>query len=73
MDLNTLGSLIGTVGFPIVCFLLCCYYMKYREDINDKKFDTLNQQRAEEVQKMVDAVNNNTIALQKLIDRLEVK
>lgn len=73
MDIGTIGNLVSTVGFPIVCFLLCCYYMKYREDINDKKFDTLNQQRAEEVQKMVDAVNNNTIALQKLIDRLEVK
>lgn len=47
--------------------------MKYREDVNDKKFDALNQQRAEEVQKMVDAVNNNTLVLQKLLDKMEGK
>lgn len=71
MDVSSLGSLISSVGFPIVCFLLCCYYMKYREDVNDQKFEALNHQRAEEVQKMVDAVNNNTLVIQKLLDRME--
>lgn len=73
MDLGTIGSLISTVGFPIVCFLLCCYYMKYREDVNDKKFESMTQQHLEETQKMVEAVNNNTLAIQKLTDKLEAQ
>lgn len=72
MDLSTIGTLISTVGFPIVCFLLCCYYMKYREDVNDKKFEQMTQAHLEETQKMVEAVNNNTLAIQKLTDKLEV-
>lgn len=71
MDLSTIGTLISTVGFPIVCFLLCCYYMKYREDVNDKKFEQMTQAHLEETQKMVEAVNNNTLAIQKLTDKLE--
>lgn len=71
MDLNGFSEIISTVGFPIVCFLMCGYYVKYREDKNDEKFDKLNTQHDEENRRMIDAVNNNTIALQKLTDKLE--
>ena len=70
IDFNALSELITTVGFPIVCFLLCGWYVKYREDKNDEKFDKLNAQHDEESRRLTDAVNNNTIALQKLTDKL---
>ena len=73
MDLNGISEIISTVGFPIVCFLLCGYYVKYREDKNDEKLDKLNSQHDEESKQMIAALNNNTLALQKLADRLEVK
>lgn len=71
MDFNAISELISAVGFPIVCFLMCGYYVKYREDRNDEKFDKLNSQHDDEMKRMTDAVNNNTIALQKLTDKLE--
>lgn len=70
MDLNTISDIISTVGFPIVCFIMCGWYVKYREDKNDEKFDKLNSQHDEESRRMTDAVNNNTVALQKLTDKL---
>lgn len=73
MDLNSISELISTVGFPIVCFLLSGWYVKYREDINDKKLERLNDQHDDESKQMTSALNNNTLALQKLADRLEEK
>lgn len=73
MDLNALTEIISTVGFPIVCFIMCGYYVKYREDKNDDKFDKINNQHDEEMKQVVAALNNNTLALQKLTDKLEDK
>ena len=70
MDLTGISEIISTVGFPIVCFLLCGWYVKYREDKNDEKYDKLNNQHEDEMKQGVSAINNNTIALQKLADKL---
>lgn len=70
IDFEAISNLISTVGFPIVCFLMCGWYVKYREDKNDEKFATLNSQHDEENKRLTEAVNNNTIALQKLTDKL---
>ena len=71
MEMTALSEIISTVGFPIVCFIMCGYYVKYREDKNDDKYDKLNAQHDEEMKQIVSALNNNTIALQKLTDKLE--
>ena len=73
MDLSALSEIISTVGFPIVCFIMCGYYVKYREDKNDEKVEKLNQQHDDESKQMVSALNNNTLALQRLTDKLEGK
>lgn len=71
MDMTALSEIISTIGFPIVCFIMCGYYVKYREDKNDEKFDKLNNQHDDEMKQVVNALNNNTLALQKLTDKLE--
>ena len=70
MDINAISDIISTIGFPIVCFLMCGWYVKYREDKNYEKFDKLNSKHDEETKRMTDALNNNTMALQKLADKL---
>lgn len=70
IDFEAISNLISTVGFPIVCFLMAGWYVKYREDKNDEKFDKLNNQHDEENKRITEALNNNTIALQKLTDKL---
>lgn len=70
MDFSGISELITTVGFPIVCFLMCGWYVKYREDKNDNKLEKIVEGHNEENKRLTDAVNNNTLALQKLADKL---
>ena len=60
MDGSAIASLISQVGFPIAC---CCvmFYTLTREQDSHKQ----------EMSAMVEAVNNNTIALTKLVDKIE--
>ena len=70
MELTAISEVISTVGFPIVCFIMCGWYVKYREDKNDEKIDKLNTMHDDESKQMIAALNNNTLALQKLTDKL---
>lgn len=69
-DFSGISELITTVGFPIVCFLMCGWYVKYREDKNDNKLEKIIDAHNEENKRLTDAVNNNTLALQRLTDKL---
>lgn len=77
-------TLIQTVGFPIACavamFLMLNGEQKNHKEesqqltatINDLKIsfsDAINQQKTD----MTTALNNNTLVLQKLIDKLDDK
>ena len=48
MDIQAISDIISTVGFPIVCFIMCGWYVKYREDKNDEKIDKLNTMHDDE-------------------------
>lgn len=73
MEANTLITMIGSLGFPIVaCVAIGWFFAKvndnYRNDIKE-----LQSTHREEVKAMTDAINNNTLVIQKLIDKMEVK
>lgn len=54
--MDAIVQIIQTVGFPIVCVLLCGWYIKYREDVNDAKLEKLSGVHHEEVKSLADAV-----------------
>lgn len=60
MDVNTLIQLVGSLGFPIVA----CVALFWRMIKSD-------EQHIEEMNKMSEALNNNTSALVKLTEKLE--
>ena len=60
MDYNVVAQLVGTLGFPIVC----CGALFWRMNKTD-------DQHKEEMSKISEAVNNNTIALTKLAEKLD--
>ena len=68
--LNAISEVVSTIGFPIVCFIMCGWYVKYREDKNDEKIASIVTTHGEESKRLADAVNNNTLAIQKLTDKL---
>lgn len=60
MDVNSLIQLVGSLGFPIVA----CGALFWRMVKSD-------EQHKEEINKMSEALNNNTSALLKLTERLD--
>lgn len=68
---NTVINAVSTVGFPIVCCGVLMYYQKYTRDKDSEQVKQLSQSHAEEMRTMSDALNNNTVVLQKLCDRLD--
>ena len=58
--ISELSTLISTLGFPIGMCLIMCYYI-----------DKINDAHKEETDKFAGALNNNTVVLQKLCDRLD--
>lgn len=59
MDLNAITTLIGSIGFPIVMCLLL-YYRMDKQDENHKS----------EMDKITEALNNNTQALTALATKI---
>lgn len=70
MDANAIMQLVGTLGFPIVMCGALFWKMNKNEDSNR----TSNEKMAEDNRvindKMTEAVNNNTIAITKLVTKL---
>lgn len=66
-------NLITTIGFPAACFMMAGFYVKYREDKNDEKIKNIVDLHHNEISQMTEALNNNTLAIQKLTDKLERK
>lgn len=60
MDVNTIIQLVGSLGFPIVC----CGALFWRMIKSD-------EQHKQEMDKISDALNNNTVALTRLTDQLD--
>jgi hypothetical protein len=58
--INDLSTLVSTLGFPIGMCLIMCYYI-----------NKINDAHKEESNKFAEALNNNTLVLQKLCDKLD--
>lgn len=68
--MNDIVSVVSAVGFPIVAALGCAAFVKFQYTENAKQNEAIRQEHKEEVAKMTEALNNNTLALQRLIDKL---
>ena len=77
VDVQTFSTLISTIGFPIACCVFMAWYMtdiskKHREEVQElnkqhtEDIRELNRLHKEEVANMTEAVNNNTIVLERL-------
>lgn len=59
-NVQVLIQAISTVGFPIAMCVIMAYYVKYTED-----------KHRDEIASIREALENNTIALTKLSDKME--
>ncbi len=69
--MNDIVSIVSAVGFPIVAAIGCGYFVKWQYEQNMKQMEEMRKEHKEEVAKMTEALNNNTLALNNLINKLE--
>lgn len=62
MGAESILSAITTVGFPIA---MCLVLMWQMNDVNEK--------HKEETEKFTEALNSNTLVLQKLCDKMDIE
>ena len=72
MDFGTRSSFIQTVGFPAVCVVGMGYFVKYITDQHHEEIEKMNEQHRAEMSEVTTALNNNTLALQKLTDYIQI-
>ena len=70
MEFADILSAIGSFGFPIVMCIVVCIYVKYIIDKNSEQLNEITKEHKAEVTEMTKAIENNTIALTKLLERL---
>lgn len=68
-------QLIGTLGFPIIACIAMAIYVKEQTKNNREDVKELNAKHSEEMlefkEEIKTALNNNTIALTKLCEKLD--
>lgn len=81
MDASTITSLIASLGFPIVACGAMAFFIVKRSEANDAKLEALRKEQREDLQviqrehkdevaKMSEALNNNTIAIEQLTEKI---
>ena len=60
MDVNAIADLITTIGFPIAVCLICFWYIAKKDAVH-----------SDETSKLAEALNNNTLVMQQLVDKLD--
>lgn len=71
MDVNAIITMIGSLGFPIVACIGIAFFFRqanenYRQDMKEA-----SSRHKEEIDKMSEAINNNTKALELLIQKID--
>ena len=70
IDTISITQAIMNVGFPIAMCCAMAWYVKYSTDKQREEVRQLNEQHNSEMNKVTEALNNNTLAIQKLCDKL---
>lgn len=64
-------QIIMSIGFPIVACIAMGWYVREITNKHDEQIERMNNQHKEEMKQVTEALNNNTLALQRLCDRLD--
>lgn len=69
--MNEIAQIISAIGFPIVAAIGCAYFVKWQYEQNQKQIEDMRKEHKEEVANMTKAIENNTLALTRLIEKLD--
>ena len=71
MNISEITQVIMNVGFPIAMCCAMAWYVKDTSEKHREEVQQLNEEHNKEMQQITVALNNNTLALQRLCDKLE--
>lgn len=71
MDYSVLSQIIMTIGFPIVACCACGWFIVYTTKAHSEEIQRLHELHNSEIKEITEAVNNNTLVIQKLLDRMD--
>lgn len=82
MDANFVVELIKNVGVPVATMIFAFWYINKETEAHRKERQELEQMHKEEVEKLTDkhssvvdglreVIQNNTVALQRILDKLD--
>lgn len=71
MTVTDISQLISTIGFPIVCVIGMSWYIYETNKSQREDIKLLNDQHKQEMNQVVEALNNNTVAFAKLYEKLD--
>ena len=66
--MDAIVTLLGQYAFPVVMCVLMGWYLKYQNDQNREDINNLNTLHRDEMKQVSNAVNQLTLAIQKLTD-----
>lgn len=69
--MNEIITAISTLGFPIVACIGMGWYVKYQTDANNQEVSEMRKEHKQEIDKVTKALNDNTLVIQKLCDKLD--
>lgn len=69
--MNELMQFISAVGFPIVACVGMGWFVKYQTDQNNAEVAAMRKEHLEEITKVTEALNNNTLAIQRLTEMIK--
>lgn len=70
MDVQTIIQLISSVGFPITMCGAMGWFVVDQTNKHREEVSKLNEQHEKEMNTVVEAINNNTVALKELSVKL---
>lgn len=70
MEVNALSQIIMTIGFPIVACCACGWFIFYMTKAHREELQRFQDLHNTEIKEITTAINNNTIVIQKLVDKL---
>ena len=71
MDVNSIVTIISSLGFPIVACVGMGWFVKYTTYLHNKDMKEERESHSAEVKQITEAIKNNTIVMERLIHKFD--
>ena len=70
VDVGTISTLIGSVGFPVALCIGVLWYLVKLQQSHKEELNELAKSHKSEMDGMTEAIQNNTVVLQQILEHM---